>query len=156
MFGWLMPGPMSPGIAVLLISSLFFCSSSAAYMLNKELRFTYILFFEIEVVIACGVLLHRDKKIAKGLFELGPVQAEVEEVKHEGLYLNLVQILEKFSYAINQQCNREILVRRELVSLLVLVDEEGIHSNVGGLCNLNELLKNLSLKFKATHVTVVS
>ena len=60
-------------------------------MLNLNLQ-TYLLFFGVEVIVLCGIALHRNQQISQRIFESLPVVQRVEEFDDKGLDLDTVQV----------------------------------------------------------------
>ena len=84
-----------------------------------------------------------------------PLAARVEKFPHERLYLNFIQILEQSLYAINQECNDELLVRLELVGLSVVLVNRTLDDLTALYC-ADHLLKNQPLELEAAHMAIIS
>ena len=77
----------------------------------------YLAFVFVEVVVSGGEALHGDEEVPEGGFELGPVEAVVEQVEHEGFDLHSIQIREQNIDDLYQQLHNILLVAVHLVRL---------------------------------------
>lgn len=123
--------------------------------MNGICLFNYLFLFFVELIVVAGKALHTDQQIPKGALKLVPVVAVIEQVEHECLDLDLVEVGEELVDAVDKEAHHELLVVTRAAAATALVQTLKDHL-VAAFYHLNKLLQDLTLQFESTHVSIIS